>query len=63
MRPMFAVLAVVVVFCTVVKVGSAAIHLTKQAHATQQRALCSTDSDCAKLCRADDVECDGGPQS
>jgi hypothetical protein len=25
-------------------------------------ALCDTDSDCAELCAADDIECDGGPQ-
>lgn len=25
-------------------------------------ALCTTDSECAMLCPADDAECDGGPQ-
>ena len=25
-------------------------------------ALCDTDSDCMRLCPADDAECDGGPQ-
>lgn len=28
----------------------------------QLEAQCSTDTECAALCPADDLECDGGPQ-
>jgi hypothetical protein len=31
--------------------------------AQQPAALCSTDSDCLRLCPPADLECDGGPQS
>ncbi len=31
--------------------------------APAEQAQCSTDSECAELCRPDDDECDGGPQS
>ncbi len=30
---------------------------------TDDAAACTTDSQCAELCRPDDDECDGGPQS
>lgn len=31
--------------------------------ATLPETICSTDSECMEFCPADDVECDGGPQS
>lgn len=50
--------------------GTAAVltlagQLADAQHAAYQQhmqALCSTDSDCMRLCDPDDAECDGGPQ-
>jgi hypothetical protein len=56
-----AILAASAVFA--IKAGSAALEAATQYRLAQDAALCATDSECAELCPADDVECDGGPQS
>lgn len=61
MKPITIVAIVMTTAVTIVLALS--LHATLQRVAERQAALCSTDAECAALCRPADAECDGGPQN
>lgn len=54
-----AVLAVALIVLSNLLAGVSALRALER----KAPALCGTDTECAALCPADDLQCDGGPQS